>query len=191
MTKILIAISSNFGANMKLAQILAPLLEGFGANVRIRRVEPHAPSSELSKLEYASAQDLEWADGFVFSSPSHTGLMSAAMKSFIDTHHDAAVNGHYMNKAFTGMATSGFAHAGQERVVDDLNAIAAAWGCLVVTPSTANSDLNRLNGNPFGLSFVLEHGKIANPEVVAEVLSIHFKRFVEVTSILSALLQQK
>lgn len=184
MVKILIAISSNFGANMKLAQILSPVLEGLGASVRVRRVEPHAPSSELSKLEYASADDLEWADGFVFSSPSHTGLMSSAMKAFIDAHHDAAVTGRYLNKAFTGMATSGFAHAGQERVVDDLNAVAAAWGCLVVTPSTANADINRLNGNPFGLSFVLQHGKIPDDEGVTEVLNIHFKRFVSVTAAL-------
>ncbi|WP_273729415.1 flavodoxin family protein [Brucella gallinifaecis] len=187
MARILIAISSNFGANLVLARLLSPVLEGFGANVRIRRVEVHAPSAELSELEYASGIDLEWADGFVFSSPSHTGLMSSAMKAFIDANHEAAVNGNYLNKTFAGMATSGFAHAGQERVVDDLNTVAAAWGCLVVTPSTANPDLNRLNGNPFGLSFVLQHGKIADVEVVTQVLKIHFKRFVAVTKALTSL----
>ena len=109
------------------------------------------------------------------------------MKAFIDANHEAAVNGKYLNKTFTGMATSGFAHAGQERVVDDLNAVAAAWGCLVVTPSTANPDLNRLNGNPFGLSFVLQHGKIADVDVVTQVLKIHFKRFVAVTEALTSL----
>lgn len=191
MVNILIAISSNFGANLTLATILENVLHGLGATTRIRRVETNPSNPELAAVDHATAEDLEWADGFVFSSPSHTGLLTAAMKTFIDTHHDAAVAGKYLNKTFTAMATSGFAHAGQERVVDNLNAIASAWGCILVTPSTANADLNRLNGNPFGLSFVLQHGKISDIETTEEVMKVHFKRFVRITKAIAPLFEDR
>ncbi|MFM9378791.1 hypothetical protein, partial [Gordonia sp. VNK21] len=99
--------------------------------------------------------------------------------------HDAAVAGAYLNKTFTAMATSAFAHAGQERVVDDLNAVGAAWGCVLVPPSTASATMNKLDGNPYGLSFVLAHGKIADTAVAAEVLSEHLSRFVAITDALA------
>lgn len=190
MVRVLVAISSQFGANLVLAQWLEAVLVDLGAQVRLRRVETEETRPALAAIECASAEDLEWADGFVFSSPSHTGLLSATMKAFIDRNHDAAVKGRYLNKTFTGMATSGFEHAGQERVVDNLNAVAAAWGCLVVTPSTANAELNELNGNPFGLSFVLHHGKLPDAATTQHVLAIHFARFVAVTQAVAVLRAQ-
>lgn len=181
MANILIVISSQFGANLALAKLVETKLSSLGAKVRIRRVEIETSLPALAEIPYAISEDLKWADGFVFSSPSHTGLLTAAMKSFIDLHHDLAVNGAFLNKTFTAMATSGFAHAGQERVVDNLNAIAAAWGCLIITPSTANSTLNQLNGNPFGLSFVLDHGKIPEIENTNKAIDIHFTRYFSIT----------
>lgn len=185
MPKVLIVVSSLFGANARLAELTGDVLERLGAEVRLRRVpevvfaDHVQPSAKTESL--ASAEDLAWADGFVMGSPSHTGLLSASMKAFIDTHHDAAVAGDYLNKTFVAMATSGFAHAGQEGVVGNLNAAAAAWGCLVVPPSTADSTINALGGNPYGLSFVLERGKVSSPESVVWLLEAYFARFIAVT----------
>jgi NAD(P)H dehydrogenase (quinone) len=80
-----------------------------------------------------------------------------------------------------------FAHAGQERVVDDLNAVGAAWGCVLVPPGTANTVINRLDGNPYGLSFVLEHGRIVDVDVATEVLGAHLGRFAAVTDAVATL----
>ena len=191
MARILFVFSSLFGANATLARLGESALRAAGAEVRVRRVREVAltqdvqPSAEGAEL--ASADDLAWADGFVFSSPSHTGLLSASVKAFIDENHDAAVAGVHLNKTFTAMATSGFAHAGQERVVDDLNAVGAAWGCVLVPPSTASATMNKLDGNPYGLSFVLEHGRLPDEGVAAEVLGEHLTRFVVVTDAVSSL----
>lgn len=185
MSRVLVVFASLFGANAQLSTLVEAALKSAGAEVRVRRVqsvalvEAEQPAAETAPV--VTGDDLAWADGFVFTSPSHTGLLSASMKAFIDEHHTAAVDGKFLNTTFTAMATSGFAHAGQERVVDDLNAVAAAWGCLLVPPSTANPEINTQNGNPYGLSFVLEHGKIADLERAAEVIEAHLDRFVEVT----------
>ncbi|WP_424465857.1 flavodoxin family protein [Pseudoclavibacter helvolus] len=190
MARILVLFSSLFGANAQLAGLASEALSAAGAEVRMRRVaEVALPGDVQTAAEgaaVADTADLEWADGFVFSSPAHTGLLSASMKAFIDQHHDAAVAGRFLDTTFTAMATSGFAHAGQERVVDDLNAAAAAWGCVIVPPSTANPVINKLNGNPYGLSFVLEHGKLADAALAEEAISAHLARFAAVTAAIAA-----
>lgn len=191
MARVLFVFSSLFGANAELASLTESALGALGAEVRVRRVHEVAlpgdvqPSAEGADI--ASADDLAWADGFVFSSPSHTGLLSASVKAFIDENHDAAIAGAYVNKTFTAMATSSFAHAGQERVVDALNAAAAAWGCILVPPSTTNETINRLDGNPYGLSFVLVHGRLPDVDVAKEVLAAHLTRFVAVTDAVAPL----
>jgi multimeric flavodoxin WrbA len=95
MARILIVYSSLFGANTTLAGLAASALGATGAEVRVRRVREVAlldavqPAVDGAKV--ASGDDLAWADGFVLSSQSHTGLVSASIKAFIDEHQDAAV----------------------------------------------------------------------------------------------------
>ena len=191
MARVLVVFSSVFGANAQLAQLTEAALASVGAQARVRRVREIVMDDvvrpEAAEAEIVSAEDLDWADGIVLTSPSHTGLPSASVKAFIDEHHDSAVHGTFVNKTFAAMATSGFAHAGQERVVDSLNAVGAAWGCVLVPPSTADPTINKLDGNPFGLSFVLSHGRLPDSEVAAEVLSEYFRRFTAVTEALAPL----
>ncbi|MFB8387591.1 flavodoxin family protein [Microbacterium sp. NPDC055910] len=191
MARILVVYSSLFGANAELAGLTDSALGALGAEVRVRHVREVALSRDVQPAaaegDIASADDLAWADGFVVSSQAHTGLLSASIKAFIDENHDAAVAGAFVNKTFTAMATSNFAHAGQERVVDDLNAVGAAWGCILVPPSTANDTINKLDGNPYGLSFVLAHGKIPDVDTAKEVLAEHLGRFVAVTDAVAPL----
>ena len=192
MPKILVVFSSLFGANASLAEDIRKALVSAGADVRVRGVKQIVLAQDQTAAAAdhpdATGEDLAWADGYVFTSPAHTGLLSAAMKAFIDEHHDDAVAGHYLNRTFTGMSTTGFKHGGQERVVDELNAAASAWGCIIVPPSTANASLNVLDGNPWGLSFVLEHGALPGREEMAEILTPHLNRFVEVTRTLLPLI---
>ncbi|GGM63129.1 NAD(P)H-dependent oxidoreductase [Dactylosporangium sucinum] len=191
MARILLVYSSLFGANAQLAALAEAALGAAGADVRVRRVREVALTGEeqaaAEGAQIATGADLTWAEGFVFCSPSHTGLLSASMKAFIDQHHDSAAAGAHLNKTFTAMATSGYAHAGQERVVDELNAVGAAWGCVIVAPGTADEGLNVHNGNPYGLSFVLEHGRLPGSAETTGVLRRHLHRLVAVTDALAPL----
>lgn len=188
--RVLIVFSSLFGANAELAQLTEQAATRAEAEARIRGV-PQLVLSDWqvpqAQAPSATAEDLDWADGLIFSSPAHTGLPSASIKAFIDEHHSASVEGRYLNKTFTSMSTSGYAHAGQERVVNDLNAAAAAWGCIIVPTSTANARINQLDGNPYGLSFVLTDGKLPDTESTRVLLQTHLERFVMITRSLSGL----
>lgn len=186
--KILVVYSGLFGANADLANRIEATLTPMDTQVRVRGVKQivladHQKES-AAKHPIATAKDLLWADGFIFTSPAHTGSLSAAMKAFVDDNHDDAVAGKYLNKTFTAMSTSGFTHGGQERVVNELNAIAGVWGCLVVTPSTANATLNGSDGDPWGLSFQIDEASVPNNAHVTQVLEIHLRRFVQVTECL-------
>lgn len=191
MSKILVVFSSLFGANASLADDVARILEEAGAEVRVRGVKQivlaEAQKADAKASPEATAADLKWADSYVLTSPAHTGMLSAAMKAFVDENHDEIDAGTFLNKAFTGMSTGAYAHAGQERVVDELNAIGSAWGCILVPPSTAFADLNASDGNPYGLSFVLDHGKLPEGPAVADALQVHLRRFVAVTEALAPL----
>lgn len=182
-TRILVIFSSIFGANAALAKRAEGILHSLGADVRVRGIPQVVLAqyeSELAKTApKASRDDLEWADGFVFLSPVHSGTYAASVKAFVDNHHDDALSGAFLNKTFTAMVTAELEHSGQEAAAIGLNEIAAIWGCLAVTPSTAQNDLNLLDGNAFGLSFTLRKGKL--PEGIDEVLHAHLSRFCDVT----------
>ena len=186
--KVLVVFSSIFGANAALAEQCQAVLEEAGADVRVRGV----PQLVLGQYEVASAkahpkasaEDLEWADGYLLTSPVHTGALSASIKAFVDSEHDGAIAGKYQDKTFTSMATGELPHSGQESVVKQLNSIGDAWGCVVVAPSTANPELNNSDGNAFGLSFTLVKGKL--PEGIEPALSQHLNRFVKITEAVAA-----
>jgi hypothetical protein len=53
------------------------------------------------------------------------------------------------NAQLTGLVESALGAVGAEvRVVDDLNAVGAAWGCVLVSPGPANATNDKLDGNP-------------------------------------------
>ena len=188
MPKVLVVFSSIFGANAALAAQVKKVLEEEGAEVRVRGV----PQLVLGQYEAEAAKeypkatqaDLEWADGYVMTSPVHTASLSASLKAFVDEVHDGAVSGKYEDRAFTSMVTADLTHSGQEVVAKQLNNIGEAWGCLVVAPSTASPTLNAEDGNAFGLSFTLEKGKL--PPGIAPVLTEHLSRFVRLTEALAS-----
>lgn len=190
MARILVVFSSLFGANAELAGLIRPVLARLGAEHRLRGVAQHVlPAQMVSQAKSAVAatgSDLEWADGFIFTSQIHTGMISASMKALIDEHHDAAETGAFLDKTFTAMATGAYDHAGHEHVVDQLNTAAAVWGCVLVPPSGADAAINHQNGNPWGLSFGLRHGRIADRESASAVLQAHLRRFAAVTEVMAA-----
>ena len=189
MSRILVVFSSLYGANAELAGMIRPALARSGAEVRLRGVAQHVlPGQMVARAKSAIAvapADLEWADGFVLTSQVHSGMISASMKAFIDEQHDAAETGAFLDRTFTAMATGAYGHAGHEHVVDELNLAGAVWGCVLVPPSGADAALNHQNGNPWGLSFGLRHGRIADRQSAAAALQAHLRRFAAVTEVMT------
>ena len=80
-----------------LAQAVAEGAELAGAEVRLRHVEELASELLISQSQYwgrhrsqvaeapvATLDDLEWADGFAFGTPTRFGNVAAQLKQFID-----------------------------------------------------------------------------------------------------------
>src|SRR2546423_4057525 len=80
-----------------LAQAVAAGADEAGAEVRLRHVEELASELMISQNQYwgrhrsqvadapvATLDDLEWADGVAFGSPTRFGNVAAQLKQFID-----------------------------------------------------------------------------------------------------------
>lgn len=89
---------SSTGHNYMLAQEVMKGAEQEGATVRLRKAAELAPESVIASsppwkenaektadVPEASHDDLVWADGFVFGTPSHFGGVASQLKQFIDT----------------------------------------------------------------------------------------------------------
>ena len=96
-TRIAVIYYSATGNVHGLAQAVAEGAEQAGAEVRLRHVEELASELLISQNQYwgrhrsqvaeapvATLDDLEWADGFAFGTPTRFGNVAAQLKQFID-----------------------------------------------------------------------------------------------------------
>lgn len=117
---VLIPFYSTFGHVHQLALAVAEGARGVaGTEVRLRRIpELEAARQAMSGLEWyvkaqeaqadipeATADDLRWADGVVWGTPTRYGNMTAQMKQFLDTLGGLWAKGELEDKA-TGVFTS-------------------------------------------------------------------------------------
>lgn len=101
----------------------------------------------------AGLEDLEWADGFAFGTPTRYGLPAAQLKEFIDQTGPLWVAGHLANKVATSVTSAANRHGGQESTLLALNNIFYHWGSLIVPPGYTNQVQYAAGGNPYGASY--------------------------------------
>lgn len=168
-TTILIPFYSTYGHVHKMAHAVA---EGAASvadtEVRVRRIsELEAARQALSGQDaYLQAQaeiaehaevthdDLRWADGIIWGTPTRYGNMAAQMKQFIDTTGSLWANGELEDKAtgvFVGTATTG---GGQETtVITSLIPLLHLGMIFVGSPYGQNAELfttEGRGGSPYG-----------------------------------------
>src|ERR1700736_3062178 len=128
MSKIAVISYSATGHVHKLATALARGAADGGAEVRLRRVAELAPEEVIRRqdvwrehyedtvgvVDEATLEDLEWADGFAFGTPTRYGLPAAQLKEFIDQTGPLWVSGRLKNKVATSFTSSLHFHTGQE-----------------------------------------------------------------------------
>lgn len=192
MCNILILFDSDTQKNEHLADTSKVIMTKLGVEIRIKRVESIGVGNENTEEHYQSdievvcKDDLSWADGFVFNFPIHTGAVSASMKYFFDSYHKVAVEGIFLNKPATVMSIGKLSHAGAETAILQLHSMLMQWGTLIVSTSILFSDIMNVNGNPYGLSFILDSKDSFGDVAVLEcILNEHFKRFVYITKSLT------
>jgi NAD(P)H dehydrogenase (quinone) len=169
-TRIAVVYYSATGNVYEIAQEVAQGAMDAGAEVRLRQVAELAPDSAIDSnpawrahrdatadVPVATLDDLSWADGYAFGSPTRFGNVAAQLKQFIDTTGPIWRAGHLSNKAVTGFTSSGNLHGGQESTLLALYNMAYHWGAIIVPTGYVDYEVMvAAGGNPYGLSCLSE-----------------------------------
>lgn len=178
--KIAVIYYSAYGTNYRMAVEAEKAAKEAGADVRLRRVKELAPKEAIESQEgwknhveatqhiaVATLDDLDWADGLIFSVPTRFGNLAAQMKQFLDTAGPLWGQGKLANKTVTAMSSAANPHGGQEATILSLYTTMFHWGAIVVAPGYTDPSIYAAGGNPYGTSAT--QGKEVSPEVLAAV----------------------
>lgn len=191
--RIAVIYYSAMGTNYQLARAAEEAARTAGADVRLRRVAETAPAAAIASnpawqrhyhatknlVPEASLDDLEWADGYIFSVPTRFGNLAAQMKQFFDTAGPLWSQGKLANKPVTAMSSAQNPHGGQEATILNLYTTMYHWGAIVVAPGYLDQSVFAAGGNPYGTSAVATADGTV-PEPVLAAARFQAQRLVEV-----------
>lgn len=163
MSKLAVIYYSSTGNVHALAEAVAEGAAGAGAEVRLRRVAELAPDEAIdanpawrahadatADVPLASLDDLRWADGFAFGSPTRYGNVSSQLKQFLDTTAALWAAGELADKVATAFTSAINAHGGNESTLLALYNTMHHWGAIVVAPGYTHPAFAEAGGNPYG-----------------------------------------
>ncbi|MGB6182655.1 MAG: NAD(P)H-dependent oxidoreductase [Rhodococcus sp. (in: high G+C Gram-positive bacteria)] len=166
MTKLAILYYSSTGHGTAMAAELEKAAEAAGAEVRVRHIaETRDPSTfadneawtanyEATKdLEAATGDDIVWADGVIFGSPTRFGSVAGPFQTFFDSLGGFWAQGQLANKAYAAFTSSQTLHGGQETTLSNLYTSLMHWGGVIVAPGYTDG-LKFVDGNPYGVGHV-------------------------------------
>ncbi len=169
-TKILVVFYSMTGNVAKLAKAVAEGAQSVkDTEVRIRQVEELIPKEkwndvmkkvkeELKDIPIATMEDLEWADGIAFGTPTRYGNMASQMKNFIDRTGNLWQKGSLINKVAGIFTSTSTQHGGQETTIITSMVPMFHHGMIVVGVPYSEQRLFAFDsvsgGSPYGASSV-------------------------------------
>lgn len=191
--KLAIVYYSTYGTNHAMAQAAAEAARAAGAEVRVLKVPETAPQAVIDTQDAWKAQqertadvptatpaDLEWADAYLFSTPTRFGGAASQMRAFIDTLGGLWGTGKLANKTFSAMTSAQNPNGGQETTLQTMYITAMHWGSIIVAPGYTDQAIFASGGNPYGAS-VTANGQPLSGEDRATIAH-QAKRLVEVTA---------
>ena len=194
--KLAIVFYSTYATNLEMARIAAEAAKATGAEVRLLRVAETAPEAvvngqdawkatldKMQDIPVATPADMEWANAYLFSTPTRFGQASSQMRAFIDTLGGVWFQGKLANKAISAMTSAQNAHGGQEATILGLYTTFLHWGSVIVAPGYTDQSIFAAGGNPYGYSHT--QGKPFG-DVEKAAISHQVKRLVEIAGTLAA-----
>lgn len=172
--KLAVIYYSMTGTNYQMALWAYNKAIALGAQARLVKVPELAPAEVISKnptwqkhvdatkaVATATADDLDWADALIFSTPTRFGNMASQMKQFIDLTGGLWAQGKTVNKVVSAMTSAQNPHGGQEATLLSLYTSMYHWGAIVVAPGYTDNSVFKAGGNPYGTSVsVDQEGKM-------------------------------
>lgn len=154
------------GHTHRLAEAVAAGATEAGSQVRLRRVQELAPEAAIASnpawqfhaaatagIPEATLEDLEWADGLAFGSPTRYGMVAAQLKQFLDSTGPLWYEGKLADKVVTAFTGASTAHGGHETTLLSLSAVFAHWGSVIV-PLGYTDPAVFATGNPYGSTWL-------------------------------------
>ncbi len=153
-----------------MARAVTEGAEAEGAEVRLRPVAELSEEQLISVSQYwgrhrsdldeepvAQVEDLEWADGIAFGTPTRFGNVAAQLKVFLDLAGELWQQGKLIDKVATSFTSAQTEHGGQESTILALNNTLYHWGAIVVPLGYTVHEVFNGGGNPYGASFTSGH----------------------------------
>ena len=166
MAKVAIIYYSSTSHTYQMARAVERGALAAGAEVRLRRVAELAPDAVIdsrpgwrehllatAEIPEATMDDLDWADGFLFGTPTRFGLPAAQLKQFIDQSGGLWFQGKLQDKPVGVFGGAGNAHGGQESTLLALNNTFYHWGAVIVPTGYTDPAIRAAGGNPYGTSY--------------------------------------
>jgi NAD(P)H dehydrogenase (quinone) len=163
--KVAVVYYSATGNVYRLAQAVEEGAKEAGAEVRFRKVRELAPEEAIRSnqgwsdhalmtedVPEADLEDLDWADAYVFGTPTRFGNVSAQLKQFLDTTGSLWAEGKLADKVVGGFTSAQNAHGGQESTLISMYNVFMHWGSIIVTPGYTSQEVFGAGGNPYGVS---------------------------------------
>jgi len=170
-TRVAVIYYSATGNVHALAEAVAEGAAQAGAQVRVRRVAELAPAEAIDSnpawrahvdatadTDVATSDDLRWADGVAFGSPTRFGNVSAQLKQFLDQVGPLWAAGELTNKVATGFTSAINRHGGNESTLLALHNTFHHWGAIVVAPGYTDPSVAAAGGNPYGTAHASAEG---------------------------------
>jgi len=190
--KLAIVYYSTYGLNHRMAEVAAEAAKAAGAEVRLLRVAETAPADVVAgqdawkaaaekqaDVPVATPADMEWANAYLFSTPTRFGGATSQMRAFIDTLGGLWFQGKLANKPVSAMTSAQNPHGGQEATILGLYTTFLHWGSIIVAPGYTDQSVFAAGGNPYGYS----HTSGAELDDKARAAIAHqAKRLVEVAA---------
>jgi len=186
--KLAIIYYSTYGTNHRMAEIAAEAARAAGAEVRVLRVRETAPADVVagqdawaaqaeksSDIPEATPADMEWANAYLFSSPTRFGTVASQMRAFIDTLGGLWGEGKLANKPVSAMTSAQNSHGGMETTLMGLYTTFMHWGAILVPPGYTDPVIFASGGNPYGTT--AQAGNVTDE--VAASIAHQAKRLVE------------
>ncbi len=172
--KVAIVYYSSTGTNYQLAQWAKEAAEADGAEVKLLKFPELAPDAAIDSnpawrkhieatkhVPEVTADDMLWADSYIFSVPSRFGVLPAQAKQFFDTLGGLWGEGKLANKVVSAMSSAANSHGGQEQTVLSVYTTMYHWGAIVASPAYTNAVAFSSGGNPYGTSVTVDqNGKM-------------------------------
>jgi NAD(P)H dehydrogenase (quinone) len=180
MARIAVIYYSATGNTYQVAQAVEDGARRAGAETRLRKVRELAPDEAIATnqawaqhvqatrhIPEATLDDLTWADGLAFGTPTRFGVMAAQLKQFIDTTGPLWQQGVLANKPVSAFAGALNAHGGQESTLLTIYNVVYHWGAIIVPTGYTDPLLFAAGGNPYGVSYTTPRQGAVPEEILA------------------------